>query len=76
MDPKIIVPVVAAVISLGGAIASSVLALRGQRRQYFGELRKWGDEVCNTLSEAVHVCDLDPAKLGQEKSLCSGMICC
>jgi hypothetical protein len=57
---------IGALISVISAIASSAVALTGQRRQYFSELRKWADEACETLSEAVHMCDLDPTKMGSE----------
>ena len=34
----------------------------GVRNQYFRELCKWADETCDLLSQALHLCDLDPAK--------------
>jgi hypothetical protein len=61
MDPRNYIAVASAVIALGAAAASAVINLRGQRRQYFAELRKWADEACGTLSAAVHACDLNPA---------------
>jgi transposase len=44
-------------------LGHEVIVANGQRRQYFGELRKWADEVCNTMSEAVHACDLNPQNM-------------
>src|SRR5215203_5773068 len=61
MDLREYIAVMSAVIALGAAAASAIINLRGQRRQYFAEMRKWADEVCGTLSAAVHACDLNPA---------------
>jgi len=35
---------------------------RSRKQQYFSELRHWADEAVNMLSEAVHLCELDPTK--------------
>jgi hypothetical protein len=65
-----------ALVSMLAAGASgffSLRALRAQglanrlqvasvRHQYFLELRKWADETCDALSEAAHLCDVDPAQ--------------
>ncbi len=67
-----IVPIASLLASITGVVFS-LWALRAQsranqvsataaRNQYFSELRKWADEACGTLSVAVHLCDLDPAK--------------
>jgi hypothetical protein len=46
------------------------LALQGQKLnmvttelKYFEDIRKWGDQLADALTEAAHLCDLDPAKL-------------
>ncbi len=64
MEPKDFIAIVAAIISLVAAAASGYIAIRGQWRQYFTELRKWADEACDALSEAVHACELDPTRMG------------
>jgi hypothetical protein len=62
-----------AVFAAAASVCFSVLSLRAQARalrlqhagvvgQYFGELRAWADEACNVLSDAVHLCRLDPAQ--------------
>jgi hypothetical protein len=61
VNSKDYVAIVSAVIALGAAVASAIINLRGQRRQYFAEMRKWADEACNILSAAVYACDLNPA---------------
>ncbi len=32
------------------------------RRQYFSDVRKWADEVSDTITEAALLCDIDPAR--------------
>jgi hypothetical protein len=63
MESRDYIAIVAAAISLGGAVTSGYIASRGQRRQYFAELRKWADEVCDVLSRAVYACDIDPQRV-------------
>lgn len=57
------VPIIAAMIAVLSAITASYISLRGQRLQYFGELRRWAEDVCDILAEADHACDLDPTKM-------------
>jgi hypothetical protein len=64
LKPAEQISIVGAVIAVLGAIASNTVGLRGQKRQYYGELRKWADEACNTLAEADHASTLDPARMG------------
>jgi hypothetical protein len=59
--PGDLISIVALVVSVAAAGATIVTNLRGQRRQYFSEMRRWADAGCDQLSEAVHLCDLDPA---------------
>jgi hypothetical protein len=33
------------------------------RAKYFDDFRKWADELSDTLTEAIHLCDLDPKKI-------------
>lgn len=75
MDEKQ-VALLSAGVSLLAAIVSAVFSLRALRaqavanrvqatavrNQYFGELREWAGEVCESLSGAIHLCELDPAK--------------
>ncbi len=75
MDEKLIA-LVSAGTSVVAALVSGLLSARalraqglanrlqaaGVRNQYFVELRKWADEACASLSEASHLCDLDPEK--------------
>jgi hypothetical protein len=58
--------VTSAVIALASAVVSVYFSRRSLRMsmfqvrmQYFGDLRKWADEVAGTLSAAVHLCDLE-----------------
>ena len=60
LAPGDLISVVALAVSVAAAAGTIVINLRGQRRQYFSELRRWADEGCDELSEAVHLCDLDP----------------
>lgn len=73
---EILVGVISAVISAGGAFMSLVFFRRSQQRQmqnqevelaqwknqYLAEIRHWADECMEALSGAVHLCDLDPSK--------------
>ena len=36
------------------------ITMLNTRFKYFEDFRKWADEVLDVLSEAVHLCDLDP----------------
>ena len=36
------------------------------RQNYFKEIRVWADEVSDLMSEAMHLCDLDPKKMTAE----------
>ena len=65
-----------AAIALGAAVATVWFARRNLRREllnqeinmmsaeikYFEEFRKWADQVAEALTEAIHLCDLDPLK--------------
>ena len=61
LAPGDLISIVALVVSVAAAGATILTNVRGQRRQYFSEMRRWADEGCDQLSEAVHLCDLDPA---------------
>nr|VFJ49395.1 MAG: hypothetical protein BECKFW1821B_GA0114236_100538 [Candidatus Kentron sp. FW]VFJ56968.1 MAG: hypothetical protein BECKFW1821A_GA0114235_10664 [Candidatus Kentron sp. FW] len=43
----------------------TVVQKRLMREQYFSELKQWADETVSSLSEAVHLCDLDPNKCAE-----------
>jgi|SRR5208337_511862 len=72
LEPAIIVSIVSTVIAAG----SVAIALRNYRREqlnqriqaakwqkeYFSDLLRWSDESMQLLSEALHLCDLDPQK--------------
>lgn len=64
MEPRDYIAVGSAAIALVAAATSAIINLRGQRRQYFTEMRKWADEACDTLSAAIHACDLNPIQNG------------
>jgi len=37
------------------------------KKEYFVDLLKWSDEAMFQLSEALHLCDLDPKRMGMDK---------
>ena len=37
------------------------------KREYFADLLKWSDECMALLSEAFHLCELDPKRMGDNK---------
>jgi hypothetical protein len=67
----------AAFISAGAATFTIYFAFKNFRREtinqtltyvtskqkYFEDLRKWADELTDILSEAVHLCELDPKRV-------------
>lgn len=42
------------------------LSLITTRQKYFEDIRKWADKACDDLTEAIHLCDLDPTRTGGE----------
>ncbi|MGJ5037874.1 MULTISPECIES: hypothetical protein [unclassified Bradyrhizobium] len=70
-------PVLSAVIALFAAVTSVWFSTRTlglayfkqkldvmtTELNYFEDIREWGEEVVDALSEAVHLCDLDPKRL-------------
>lgn len=60
--------IIAAVSAIVGALVGYlthrgvVSQERSLKYQYFAELRAWADLAANALSEAVHLCDLDPTQ--------------
>lgn len=76
MEPETIAAICSAIISFASACGSLYFSVKsakarskshevelaGWKQQYISELRAWADEVCNKLSEAIHLCDLDPGK--------------
>lgn len=38
----------------------------GTRQRYFENVRHWADELSDLLSEAIHLCELDPARIADE----------
>jgi hypothetical protein len=61
---------VTAVIALSALITSALFAARNfrlgvitARQKYFDDVRKWADQLSDALTEAIHLCDLDPTKV-------------
>jgi hypothetical protein len=42
------------------------LSRASARQEYFDEIRKWGDQASDVVTEAIHLCDLDPRKVDGE----------
>lgn len=75
-DADLVVQLLAVAISVFGAVLSFVFARASQRSQseavaveklhwaqaFIAEVRGWAVDVCDCLSQAVHLCDLDPAR--------------
>jgi len=75
IEPSVVISAVAVTI----AAASAAVSFRNYRRErlnqkiqaakwqkeYFVDLLKWSDESMLLLSEALHLCDLDPQKCGK-----------
>jgi hypothetical protein len=71
-----VVPLVSAAIALIAALSSlyfyrktlkaqdraHTIAVAGWKQQYVAQLQTWTDEASDVLAEAVHLCELDPAK--------------
>ncbi|MGH9967578.1 MAG: hypothetical protein ACREBG_07055 [Pyrinomonadaceae bacterium] len=71
------IQIVATSITLLAAVATVYFAVRTRRdtakqrriqilalrRQYDSDLRRWADAACQSMTEAVFLCDLDPGKL-------------
>jgi hypothetical protein len=63
-------------VALFGAVATVLFAARNWKRElvtqrlnvaatelkYFEEFRRWADQLGDALTEAIHLCDLDPTK--------------
>lgn len=81
LNAAIAVPIAISIISASIAAFSAVISLRNYRREqlnqkiaaakwkkeYFVDLLKWSDEAMLQLSEALHLCDLDPKRMGDSK---------
>lgn len=64
------------IVALFGAVATVLFAVRNWKRElvnqrlnmvatelkYFEDFRKWADQLGDALTEAIHLCDLDPTK--------------
>lgn len=72
LEPAIVVSIVSTIVA-AGAVAINVRNYRREqlnqkiqtakwKREYFQDLLKWSDESMLLLSEALHLCDLDPQK--------------
>jgi hypothetical protein len=62
------------IVALCGAVATVLFAARNWKRElvnqrlnmvatelkYFEDFQKWADQLCDALTEAIHLCDLDP----------------
>jgi len=76
-DTGNVVAAVSALIALLSAIVSTANLRREQlnqkiaaakwKKEYFADLLKWSDEAMLLLSEALHLCELDPKRLGDSK---------
>jgi len=77
IEPAIVVSVIAVVVAAGSAAISfwnyrrellnqKIQAAKWQK-EYFSDLVKWSDESMLLLSEALHLCDLDPQKCEKGK---------
>src|SRR5436305_2023981 len=69
-----------ALIALGAAITTVVFAAKNLNRErlnqqlsfisaeqkYFEDMRKWADQLSDALTEAIHLCELDPNRLQGE----------
>ena len=59
--------IIAAISALIGALVGFITHRgvtsqeRARKQQYFSDLRQWADEAVNILSEAVHICEIDPS---------------
>lgn len=76
-----ILQVVGVVIAVGSAIASFVFSRRAQllsrsqldigvrsfRLEYLQNLRAWADETVDAISEAAHVCDIEPTQIDRRE---------
>lgn len=67
---KVLLSLASAVIALSAALAAYLYTRYKDRREridlqikYFDSFRKWADKAIDDLSEAVHLCDLDPNKV-------------
>ncbi|WP_158811096.1 hypothetical protein [Beijerinckia sp. L45] len=72
-NPTVLVSLGSAMVALASAIVSSILSSRKDERdlfdlriKYFDNFRKWADQVADNLTESIHLCDLDPSKIGGE----------
>jgi hypothetical protein len=75
MDPeviKLVITIVAALISVIAAILAWVAAKRSRVLQtlmflqkYYGDLRIWGDQVVDSMTEALELCRLDPTRTAE-----------
>ena len=77
---KTLIAAVSAGISLGGAGLTAGFAWLNFRRErlnqqlnfklsrqkYFEEMRGWAVQICDLLTEAIHLCDLDPQRVEGE----------
>ena len=54
--------VVALVVSLMKNRRDTELAVTKWKKEYFSDMVKWSDECIMLLSEALHLCDLDPKR--------------
>ena len=69
VDWKLVVAIVAAIVSCFAAALTWVAARRARFIQFLtvlqkhlADIRAWADQVCDTMSEAAMLCDLDPMR--------------
>src|SRR5262249_19631162 len=49
--------------NLSRQIVDQQVNLAMAKIKYFEDFRKWADELADVLTEAIHLCDLDPQKV-------------
>lgn len=77
IEPAVVISAIAACISAVSALIATWNYSRERlnqkitaakwKKEYFADLLKWSDESMLLMSEALHLCELDPKRMGDNK---------
>lgn len=69
IDFSLVLPIASAVTAIAALLVTltknrsdAALAVMKWKKEYFADMRQWSDDCLMSLSDALHLCDLDPKR--------------